>query len=99
MSDLLVVKLQENPDTAAAGIKIEQDVMTFGELLNWYYRDESQDAKYGVPTYHMFNLATNFILVYDLSKTYSQDPVDIAAGLNTYFIFDDELEAFAKRWF
>ena len=97
MSDLLVVKLQENPDTAAAGIKIEQDVMTFGELLNWYYRDDSQDAKYGVPTYHMFNLATNYNPVYDLSKTYSQDPADVAAGWNTNFIFDDQLEAAAKK--
>ena len=97
MSDLLVVKLQENPDTAAAGIKIEQDVMTFGELLNWYYRDDSQDPKYGVPTYHMFNLATTYTPVYDLSKTYSQDPADVASGLNTNFIFDDQLEAYAKQ--
>lgn len=97
MSDLLVVKLQENPDTAAAGIKIEQDVMTFGELLNWYYRDSSQEAKYGVPTYSMFNLATNYNPVYDLSKTYSQDPADVAAGYNTNFIFDDQLEAAAKK--
>lgn len=97
MSDLLVVKLQENPDTAAAGIKIEQDVMTFGELLNWYYRDDSQDAKYGVPTYSMFNLATNYNPVYDLSKTYSQDQGDIDAGYNTNFIFDDQLEAAAKK--
>ena len=97
MSDLLVVKLQENPDTAAAGIKIQQDVMTFGELLNWYYRDDSQDAKYGVPTYNMFNLATNYSPVYDLSKTYSQDPDDVKAGYNTNFIFDDQLEAAAKK--
>lgn len=97
MSDLLVVMLQENPDTAAAGIQINQTVMTFGELLNYYYRDGSQDAKYGVPTYHMFNLATNFNPNYDLSKTYSTDPADLANGSNTNFILDEKLEGLAKK--
>ena len=97
VSDLLVIKLQENPDSAAAGIKIDQDVMTFGELGNWYNRDGSQDAKYGVPTYHMFNLATNFNPVYDQSKYFSQDPADVEVGWNSNYIFDDQLEAAAKK--
>ena len=37
VSDLLVVKLQENPDLAAAGIQINQTVMTFTDLLNYLY--------------------------------------------------------------
>ena len=96
VSDLLVVKLQENPDVEAAGMKINQTVMSFGELLNWLYRDGSQGAEYGVPTYHMFNLGTGFNPVYDLSRTYTTDPGMIKQGYNTNFIIDEELEKLAK---
>lgn len=96
VSDLLVVKLQENPDLAAAGIQINQTVMTFGELLNYMYRDSSVDAKYGVPTYGMYNLATNYTPVYDLRNTYTTDPDMIKAGYNTNFLLDKELEGYAK---
>lgn len=96
VSDLLVVELQENPDLAAAGIKINQTVMTFNELLSYYYRDSSQDAKYGVPTYQMFNLATDFNPVYDLTKNYSIKEEDIKMGLNTNFIKDKELSKLAE---
>jgi peptide/nickel transport system substrate-binding protein len=91
VSDLLVVKLQESPDLAAAGMKINQTVMTFGELLNYLYRDPSQGAKYKVPTYHMYNLGTGFNPEYDLTKEYSIDPDDIKMGTNTNFIIDKEL--------
>ncbi len=97
VSDLLVVKLQENPDLAAAGIQINQTVMTFTELLNYLYRDATQGAKYGVPTYHMFNLATNYTPVYDLSTTYTTDPDMFAQGYNTNFILDEELDKLSKE--
>ena len=41
VSELLKVMLAENPDVAKAGMKINQNVMTFSELLNYYYRDET----------------------------------------------------------
>lgn len=96
VSDLLVVKLQENPDVAAAGIKINQTVMTFTELLNYMYRDASQGDKYGVPTYGMFNLATNYTPRYDQSTTYTVDPEMVKQGYNTNFLLDDKLDALAK---
>lgn len=96
VSDLLVVKLQENPDVAAAGIQINQTVMTFTELLNYLYRDSSVDAKYGVPTYGMFNLATNFTPAYDLSTTYTTDPDMVKAGYNNNYLLDEKLESLAK---
>ncbi|NLC04698.1 MAG: hypothetical protein GX787_10540, partial [Tissierellia bacterium] len=96
VSDLLVVQLQENPDVAAAGIKINQTVMTFNDLLNYMYRDGTVDPKYDVPTYGMFNLATNYTPVYDLSTTYTTDPDMVKAGYNTNFLFDEKLEAAAK---
>lgn len=92
VSDLLVVKLAENPDLVKAGIKIQRDAMSFDELLNWLYRDASQDAKYGVPTYNMFNLATGFTPWYDQKYTYSTKQELIDMGYNTNFIFDKELE-------
>ncbi len=96
VSDLLVVKLQENPDLAAAGIQINQTVMTFGDLINYLYRDDTEDAKYGVPTYGMFNLATNYNPRYDQSTTYTTDPDMLKAGYNVNFIIDEKLEKAAK---
>ena len=72
VSELLVVMLQENEDVAAAGIQINQTTMTFTELLNWLYRDGSEDAKYAVPTYHMFNLASGYTPRYDVTNTPQQ---------------------------
>ena len=95
VSELLVVMLQENEDVAAAGIQINQTTMTFTELLNWLYRDGSEDAKYAVPTYHMFNLASGYTPRYDLTNTYTTDPDLIAQGLNTNFIIDEELASLA----
>ena len=92
VSDLLVVKLAENPDLVKAGIKIQRDAMSFDELLNWLYRDASQDAKYGVPTYNMFNLASSFTPWYDRKYDYSTKEEMIKMGYNTNFIFDKELE-------
>jgi len=96
VSELLVVKLQENPDVAAAGMKINQTVMTFTELLNYMYRDGSVDAKYNVPTYGMYNLATNYTPVYDPSTTFPSDPDMVKAGYNTNFLFDAKLEEYSK---
>lgn len=97
VSDLLVVKLQENPDLAAAGIKINQTVMTFTELLNYMYRDATIDPKYGVPTFGMFNLATNYTPQYDLSQEYTIDPEQVAQGYNTNFLLDEKLDTLAKE--
>lgn len=96
VSDMLVIKLQENPDVAAAGMKINQTVMAWGELLNYLYRDGSQVAKYAVPTYSMFNLATGFTPRYDLSTTYTTDPDLLKQGANDNHIIDKELEKLAK---
>lgn len=96
VSELLVVKLQENPDLAQAGIQINQTVMTFGDLLNYLYRDKTVDAKYGVPTYGMFNLATNYTPIYNPELTFTTDPALIEAGYNTNFLIDEELDKLAK---
>ncbi len=95
VSDLLVVKLKENPDVAAAGIKINQTVMTFPELLNYYSRNKSVDAKYGVPTYNMFNLAIGFTSQYDMQRTYTTDKIALENGANTNFLVDKKLEDLA----
>ena len=96
VSELLVVKLQENPDLAKAGIQINQTVMTFGDLLNYLYRDATVDAKYGVPIFGMYNLGTGFTPIYDMQTDYTTDPGMIEAGYNTNFIIDEELENRAK---
>ena len=83
VSDLLVTSLQNNPDVAKAGIKINQTVMTFSELLtNYYSQEEGQ--------YHMFNLATGFGNPYDIADTYKPGGTS-----NTTVISDDELYKYA----
>ena len=96
VSEMLVVKLMKNPDVAAAGMEIHQTVMTFPELLNWLYRDGSEDAKYAVPTYHMFNLASGFTPAYNLMTQYTNDPKFLEQGTNTNFIKDEKLARLAK---
>lgn len=92
VSDLLSVMLANGDQTAAAGVKINQNVMTFSELLNYMYRDATQGDKYGIPTYCMYNLASNFTSLYDQSYNFTLDPAMVADGWNTDFIFDEELD-------
>lgn len=92
VSDLLSVMLANGEQTAAAGVKINQNVMTFSELLNYMYRDATQGDKYGVPTYCMYNLASNFTSLYDQSYSFTLDPAMVADGYNTNFIFDEDLD-------
>ena len=85
--------LANGEQTAAAGMKINQNIMTFSELLNYMYRDASQGDKYGVPTYGMFNLASNWSSpVYDRAYDYTVDPDLLAEGYNTNFIINPELD-------
>lgn len=94
VSDLLVTMLANGQQTADAGMVIEQNVMTFSELLNWMYRDTSVGEQYGVPTYGMYNLATGFAEVYDYSFNFAADPesIYVQMGYNTNYIFDKELD-------
>lgn len=97
VSELLVVKLQQNPDLEKVGMKINQTVMTFSELLNYLYRDTTQDPKYGEPTYNMFNLGTGFTPMYDLSNQYTIDPELYAQGTNENYIKDENLAKLAQE--
>lgn len=92
VSDLLAVMLAENPDVAAAGMEIRQNIMTFDEMLNYLYRDATQGEQYGLPTYGMYNLATNWEPTYDASYNFTSDPDMVAAGSNTNYLFDDTLD-------
>ena len=92
VSELLKVMLAENPDTAKAGMQINQNVMTFSELLNYMYRDVSQGDKYGVKTYGMYNLATGFNPAYDYSYNFTLDPDMLAQGYNNNYILDEQLD-------
>ena len=93
VSELLNVMLAQGEQTKAAGVQINQNVMTFTELLNYYYRDGSQGDKYLVPTYGMFNLATNFTPAYDMSYEWTQDPDMVAQGYNLNRLYNDSLDA------
>ena len=92
VSELLAVMLANGTQTAEAGMVIEQTIMTFDELLLYMYRDATQDAKYGVPTYGMYNLATGFYPIYDMSYNFTSDPEKVAAGWNQNFLFDDKID-------
>ena len=92
VSELLAVMLSNGQQTADAGMVIEQTIMTFDELLLYMYRDATQGDKYGVPTYGMYNLATNFTPMYDQSYMYTLDPQMVALGWNQDRIYDEELD-------
>jgi peptide/nickel transport system substrate-binding protein len=92
VSDLLVTMLANGEQTATAGMQINQTVMSFDELLNYMYRDATQGDQYGVPTYGMYNLATNFSAQYDLSYNFTMDPELVALGYNTNYTNNELLD-------
>ncbi|NLY21439.1 MAG: hypothetical protein GXZ08_09180, partial [Tissierellia bacterium] len=98
VSELLAVKLQANPDLINAGIKINRSVMTFPELLNYAARDGAQDSKYGVPTFHMFNMSTTFhASIQTFEYNYSTEDQFMGGNYNKNFIRDEELASIAKN--
>ena len=97
VSDLLSVMLANGEQTKAAGIEINQQVMTFTELLNYYYRDATQGDKYGVPTYCLFNLANNFNPAFDQSYEWTQDPDMIAQGYNVSRLMDPVMDELSMK--
>lgn len=98
VSELLVTKLQHNPDVTAAGMVIEQTQGDFTVLLNWMYRDTSEGEEYGVPTYHMMNLASNFPLGYAVTNEHTTDPQLVEEGYNVTRILDDDLYEFSRTY-
>ena len=92
VSELLAVMLTNGQQTADAGMVIEQTTMTFDELLLYMYRDATQGDKYGVPTYGMYNLATNFSADYQQAYYFTSDPDMVALGYNQNYLFDDTLD-------
>lgn len=105
VSDLLVTSLQQNPDLTAAGMQINQNVVTFTELLQYYY-DPSEENPY-----QMFNLATGFSNPYDVAYMYEpgsdsninclKDPegtelYDLCVAMNQTEEGDDE--AYGANW-
>jgi len=92
VSELLAVMLANGEQTAQAGMKINQNVMSFDDLLNYMYRDATVDEKYGVKTYGMYNLASNFTAAYDQSYSFTMDPELVALGYNSNFTNDEKLD-------
>lgn len=99
VSDLLVTMLQNNPDVAAAGFKINQTVMSFNELITYYM---------GEPGYHMFNMGVGFTPVFDRTQEYKiggsgnynqiadEDLAKLAADMTLVEAGDDD--AFLAKW-
>ncbi len=95
VSELLAVMLANGEQTAAAGMQINQNVMSFADLLNYMYRDASVGDQYGVKTYGMYNLASNFTAQYDMSfqwVTEESNPEYYAEGWNSNFTDSKELD-------
>lgn len=89
VADLLVTMLAENPDVATAGMEIEQEVMTFPELLQNYYGEKEND-------FNMYNMATNFSIPYDLKQQYALPNGDNWGGNNNH-IADDQLAKYSAE--
>jgi peptide/nickel transport system substrate-binding protein len=94
VSDLLATMLANGEETKKAGIQIKQNIMSFPELLNYYYRQDvyGLGGDYSVPTYNMFNMGTGFNAAYDMSYEFTTDPAWQAEGYNTSHINDEQLD-------
>ncbi len=94
VSKMIDELLVENPEVKKAGVIIEEDIMDFTELFRYNNRDKS-DEKYVDNDYNMFNLATNFSKIYDMSGQFTTDPQRVALGSNLNYLLDPALEAAA----
>lgn len=93
VSELLAVMLANGEQTAKAGMQINQNIMSFDDLLNYMYRDSSVGEQYGVKTYGMYNLATNFTAAYDMSFNYCLPGTKYyEMGYNSNFTNSKELD-------
>ena len=87
--------LANSEATKAAGVSIVKTEMTFPELLNYMYRQDSYGlgGDYSMPTYNMFNLATGYNGgVYDESYNWTTDPEYIEQGYNVQHLYDEQLD-------
>lgn len=94
VSALLSTMLANSEATKAAGVSIVKTEMTFPELLNYMYRQDSYGlgGDYSMPTYNMFNLATGYSGgVYDESYNWTTDPEYIEQGYNVQHLYDEQL--------
>lgn len=94
VSALLSTMLANSEATKAAGVSIVKTEMTFPELLNYMYRQDSYGlgGDYSMPTYNMFNLATGYNGgVYDESYNWTTDPKYIEQGYNVQHLYDEQL--------
>lgn len=92
---LLSTMLANSEATKAAGVSIVKTEMTFPELLNYMYRQDSYGlgGDYSMPTYNMFNLATGYNGgVYDESYNWTTDPEYIEQGYNVQHLYDEQLD-------
>lgn len=92
VSALLSTMLANSEATKAAGVSIVKTEMTFPELLNYMYRQDSYGlgGDYSMPTYNMFNLATGYNGgVYDESYNWTTDPEYIEQGYNVQHLYDE----------
>lgn len=96
VSELLATMLAE-ATAPQAGMEIRQNIMTFSELLNWMYRDSSVDERYGVPTYGLYNLASNFYPNSTFENSFTTDPDEVAKGWNVNFLLNEDLNALGKK--
>ena len=95
VSALLSTMLANSDATKAAGVSIVKTEMTFPELLNYMYRQDSYGlgGDYSMPTYNMFNLATGYNGgVYDESYNWTTDPEYIEQGSNVQHLYDEQLD-------
>lgn len=83
VSDLLVTMLEKNPDVAEAGMEINQNVVTFNELLEAYYNDKDD--------YNMFNMAEGFSVPFDIAEQW-----EIGGSYNYNRIEDEQLAKLAS---
>lgn len=95
VSALLSTMLANSDATKAAGVSIVKTEMTFPELLNYMYRQDSYGlgGDYSMPTYNLFNLATGYNGgVYDDSYNWTTDPEYIEQGSNVQHLYDEQLD-------
>ena len=104
VSDLLVTTLQKNEDVTKAGMKINQTLGTFNDLVEIY-----QNTDPSAYNYNMLNMGEGFSCPYDPSYIYEPGSASNVNGLNDQELYDSaeamnkvkegDTDEYLKKWF
>jgi peptide/nickel transport system substrate-binding protein len=96
-SEAMTEYLTESEEILQAGMQIERTVLPLQDFLDYLFRHEYTDPKFGEKTYGIYNLGVTLPPVFDQAYFYSKNPVYIAQDFNESRADNDLLDRLSSE--